>query len=88
MRSCVNPYHLFLGTPTDNCHDMIRKGRDRQQRGADRYNAVLTPEIVRSIRQDYAAGLGSQAELAAKYGICRGQYVRDIIIKRVWRHVQ
>ena len=26
---CCNPDHLFLGTPADNTHDMISKGRDR-----------------------------------------------------------
>ncbi len=24
---CCNPEHLFVGTPKDNCHDMMAKGR-------------------------------------------------------------
>lgn len=27
-RRCINPEHLFLGTPQDNITDMINKGRD------------------------------------------------------------
>jgi hypothetical protein len=31
---CINPDHLFLGTPADNVKDMFRKGRAWQQRRA------------------------------------------------------
>jgi hypothetical protein len=28
-KRCVNPDHLFIGTPADNTHDMMNKGRQR-----------------------------------------------------------
>lgn len=32
-RWCVNPWHLFAGTRSDNVQDMLRKGRGHHQRG-------------------------------------------------------
>ena len=51
-RQCVNPDHLFLGTPKDNMHDMIQKNRDKHPNGEDTHNAVLTEEQVICIIKD------------------------------------
>lgn len=56
--SCVNPAHLFLGTPADNMADMVAKGRQKPK-------AKLTAAQVVAIRGDKRL----QKHIAADYGV-------------------
>lgn len=64
-RICVNPTHLFAGTPTDNVRDMMSKRRARFCPKGARRRACLTLEQVAAVRD----AEGTQAEIAARFGI-------------------
>jgi hypothetical protein len=62
VRCCVNPDHLFLGTPKDNHHDAIKKGRIHG----------LSPEQADEVRHTTCR----QKFMAEKYGISQSAVSR------------
>lgn len=66
--ACVNPHHMFLGTPADNHRDMRRKGRSVS--GFAIAFGKLTREQAEEIRAARKLGV-SGAELARRYGIAQ-----------------
>jgi hypothetical protein len=71
--SCVNPKHLFLGTPLTNTHDAIKKGR--------KPGGCLTDKDVEEIRELARSGI-SQSEIARFFGVCQPHINRIINNKR------
>lgn len=59
---CVNPKHLFAGTPSDNMYDCSAKGRLHRR-------TKLTLESVRDIRRVHAAGEATYDQLAERYSV-------------------
>lgn len=81
---CVNPSHLFAGTPAENTRDMIAKGRDRKAPliGSKHWNAKINESDVINIR----ASKMSATEAAAKYGMTRTN-AWAVISGKTWGHV-
>lgn len=81
VRSCVNPSHLFLGSPRDNTADMVSKSR--QVHGAHVRSTRLTEADV----IDILASNKPCRVVAELYGISDSA-VSYIRLGRTWRHVK
>lgn len=81
--SCVNPDHLFLGTPRENVYDAMRKNRRNSVRGERVGTAKLTEAQVRQI---ISASLSTHA-LSRQYGVSSG-HIWQIKTGKRWAHLQ
>lgn len=83
--ACINPDHLFLGSPKDNTADMYAKGRATSRPGESSPVALLTDAQVIALRQ--AAALGERTHsLATRFGIAR-RTVSGILKGDRWTHL-
>ena len=82
---CCNPAHLSIGTVAQNSVDMVEKGRAcfGERNGMSK----LTAELVRKMRDEYAAGGVSQRAIAKAYGISQG-HVCAVLAGRRWPEME
>lgn len=91
---CVNPRHLYFGTPSENSCDKIRRGRNPPQKGSNNGYAKLTDDIVLRIRAAYIPSHKQGANrtgptmqmLADQYGVTR-PLICKIVKRNIWTHI-
>ena len=81
LPACVNPRHLWLGTPEENAADRLAKGRSAK--GCEVKSSKLTGEIVLQIR----AASGTMKELGKRFGVAP-QTIHRVRQRQLWRHIQ
>ena len=78
--ACVNPNHLFLGTPADNSADKVSKRRHLY--GENTPAAKLNASQVTAIR----GATGSQRKIAKAFGVT-DMTVWKIRTGKTWKHI-
>ena len=81
---CVNPDHLFLGTPLDNIRDMDKKGRRARvgAKGESHPNSKITESTARFILNKK----GRHCDVARAFGVSQA-IVSNIKRRKTWRHI-
>jgi len=83
---CVNPEHLFLGTPKDNSRDMFNKKRNNTARGESHKNSKLNNKKVIGIKR--LLKLGIEGSEIAKLLNVSPSTIYDIKNKGAWGHIK
>lgn len=83
--ACVNPFHLFLGTQTDNMRDMISKGRGANVAGSNNPRATITDRVVTEIRDMWDKGVSTN-QISELLNVSM-HTIHNILSGRTWTHL-
>jgi transposase-like protein len=89
VKHCVNPAHLYVGTAKDNADDRHARNAGwhrNRPRGTAVHTATLTDEQALAIRERYAQGGVTYAQVAAEFGTTR-VVVGKVVRGTHWAHI-
>jgi hypothetical protein len=78
--ACVRPAHLSVGTTLDNVADRQAKGRTAH--GERMPQTKVNDRQKNEIRDLYAVGTYTQAQIAEKFGVHQGSVSRIVLLKQ------
>jgi hypothetical protein len=78
---CVNPDHLFLGTPSDNMQDMWNKNRHKRPDESNLHRKLSNEQVSQIV--DLLSTGETQKLIANKYGVSQA-CISNINTKRSW----
>lgn len=91
---CVNPDHLWTGTPSDNMKDKVQKGRANVPFGSAHSKSILSEKQVLEIREKYTRGWANQFSkkeyslkgLAKEYSV-HIRTIHGVVYNKNWKHL-
>ncbi len=85
--NCMNPNHMFLGTPKQSTSILVDSGRHDclNRKGENHPMHNLTDEKVLNIRKEFENG-ATYTELSHKYEVAYSEIIQ-IINRRLWGHI-
>lgn len=82
--TCVNPSHLFLGTPKDNAQDRDKKGRLKTLKHDSHPMRKITMEIAKEIRELIKTNKYHLREISEKYNLSKTN-ILHIKHNKIWK---
>jgi hypothetical protein len=81
---CVDPDHLYAGTPKENARDAKNAGHYALMPSESPPHHILTEEQVLEIRNNHIGW--TQRRIAKKYGVSQPA-IQLIITRKTWKHI-